>query len=297
VTKRYDQFVAVENVSFSVPRGAVFGLLGPNGAGKTTTIRMIMNITIPDSGKIFILGEPSTEGMSRRIGYLPEERGLYRKMKVLPHLAFLGEIRGLRVPEAKKRAAEWLDRLGLGEWKAKKVEELSKGMQQKIQFIGSILHDPDVIILDEPFSGLDPVNARVLKDLVLEFKERGKTIVLSTHVMEQAEKLCDEIALINRSHLVLEGKVDEIKRRYSGSRLTLRVSGSSDALRGVAGVKSVSADGNVLHVELEPDVSTPDFLRRATPVVEIESAVPYEVSLDDVFVAVVGGDARSEVAA
>ena len=296
VTKRYGDFVAVDGVSFSVPRGSIFGMLGPNGAGKTTTIRMIMNITVPDSGRISILGHPSTEGVSLRIGYLPEERGLYKKMKVLKHLEFLGEIRGLENAEARRRAERWLERLGASEWKNKKVEELSKGMQQKVQFIGSVLHDPEVLILDEPFSGLDPVNARLLKDQVLEFREEGKTIILSTHVMEQAEKLCDSIVLINRSHVVLEGRVDEIKRRFSGSRLLVKLQGDAAPLSDLAAVKSVRDGKEGVEVELSDGVSTPEFLRQASAKFDLESVVPHEVSLDDIFVTVVG-NAGTEVAA
>jgi ABC-2 type transport system ATP-binding protein len=295
VTKRYGDFEAVSGISFSVPAGKVFGLLGPNGAGKTTTIRMIMNITIPDSGSIHVEGEPSTSAASRRIGYLPEERGLYRKMKVLDQLVFLGEIRGLDAKESQRRARSWLERLGLPEWEKKKVEELSKGMQQKIQFIGSVIHDPSVIILDEPFSGLDPVNARVLKEEIIRFREEGKTVVLSTHVMEQAEKLCDEIALINRARLVLNGPVRELKRAHSGNRMVLQMSSPSDALRGVPGVRSVTERDGLVEVELDEALDPSRFLRDATQSCEIQSATPHERSLDEIFVSVVSADARPEV--
>ncbi len=265
VTKRFGDFTAVDSVSFTVPRGEIFGLLGPNGAGKTTTIRMIMNITIPDSGRVLILGRPSTDGASRKVGYLPEERGLYRKMKVLEHLVFLGEIRGIEQKEAKRRAAEWLERVKLEKWADKKVEELSKGMQQKIQFIGCAIHDPDVLILDEPFSGLDPVNALALKDLFLEFRERGKTIVFCTHVMEQAEKLCDEIVLINRAKVVLEGRLGEIKRRYSGNRLILRGEGSAAALRGAPGRPRRGGGGRNAERGARADVAAQRFPAGSLP--------------------------------
>ncbi|HVR41886.1 MAG TPA: ATP-binding cassette domain-containing protein [Thermoanaerobaculia bacterium] len=288
VTKRFGDFTAVDRISFDVPQGRIFGILGPNGAGKTTTIRMIMNITIPDSGRVLILGRPSTEGGSRAIGYLPEERGLYRKMKVLDHIVFLAEIRGVTGSEARRRAAEWLERVQLSEWGGKKVEELSKGMQQKIQFIGCVIHDPEVLILDEPFSGLDPVNARALKDLFVDLRERGKTLVLCTHVMEQAEKLCDEIVLINRSRLVLEGRLDEIKRRYSGNRFVLRGEGSPDALRAIPGVRGIEArDGTVL-IDLDDSTPRAAFLREATRAWAIESATPHAASLDEIFIQVVG---------
>ncbi len=288
VVKRFGDHLAVDDVSFSVGRGVMFGLLGPNGAGKTTTIRMIMNIIMPDSGVVEILGRPASEGASRQIGYLPEERGLYRKMKVLDHLIFLGEIRGLDRREAKKRAGEWLERLELQSWGKKKVEDLSKGMQQKIQFVGCVIHDPEILILDEPFSGLDPVNTRALKDLFVEFRERGRTVVFSTHVMEQAEKLCDEIALINRARLVLHGTMGEVKKQYSGNRLILRGEGPPDALRAIAGVRDVVVSDGGAEVALEPSTSPADFLREATSLWRVESAIPHEASLDEIFIKVVG---------
>ncbi|MGA7614816.1 MAG: ATP-binding cassette domain-containing protein [Thermoanaerobaculia bacterium] len=290
VTKSYDTFVAVNDVSFHVRPGTVFGLLGPNGAGKTTTIRMIMNITMPDSGEIRILGQPSTEVASRLIGYLPEERGLYRKMKVMDHLVFLGEIRGLDRATAKKRSLEWLEKFDLGEWQNKKVEELSKGMQQKIQFIGCAIHEPEVLILDEPFSGLDPVNTRILKETLLEYRDRGKTVILSTHVMEQAEKICDEIALINRSRLVLEGAIADIKRRFSGNRLVIRGEGQGSALEGLEGLVAVRQEDGQLEIDLVPGYRVSAFLRQAASRYEIESVARYEMSLDEIFVRAVSGD-------
>ncbi len=288
VTKRFGDFTAVDSVSFTVPRGEIFGILGPNGAGKTTTIRMIMNITIPDSGRVLILGRPSTDGASRSVGYLPEERGLYRRMKVLEHIVFLAEIRGVERKEAKRRSEEWLERVKLTKWGNKRVEELSKGMQQKIQFIGCAIHDPDVLILDEPFSGLDPVNSHALKELFLEFRERGKTVVLCTHVMEQAEKLCDEIVLINRARVVLEGRLSDVKKRYSGNRLMLRGEGSAETLRRLPGVHGIDETDGVLSVELEPTLPRSEFLREASRVFAIESAAPHEASLDEIFIRVVG---------
>jgi ABC-2 type transport system ATP-binding protein len=287
VTKRYGDFTAVDGVSFSVDPGTIFGLLGPNGAGKTTTIRMIMNITVPDSGSITVLGKPSTEGGGKLIGYLPEERGLYRKMKVIDHLVFLGEIRGLPVAEAKKRSGEWLERLSLVDWRNRKVEELSKGMQQKLQFIGCVIHEPKVLILDEPFSGLDPVNARVFKDLFVEMRQQGKTVVLSTHVMEQAEKLCDEIALINRSRLVLEGPIAQIKKQYSGNRMVLQGSGDSSRLGDIGGVRAVHHRDGQVEVELDQEMERGQFLRSASQIFDIDSVVPHEASLDEIFVQVV----------
>ncbi|MCA1732328.1 MAG: ATP-binding cassette domain-containing protein [Acidobacteria bacterium] len=288
VTKRYGDFTAVDSISFNVPPGTIFGILGPNGAGKTTTIRMIMNITIPDEGKITILGRPSTDAAARAIGYLPEERGLYRKMKVLEHIVFLGEIRGLDRAKAKKRGAEWLERVGLTQWADKKVEELSKGMQQKVQFIGTVIHEPEILILDEPFSGLDPVNARALKDLFLEMRDQGRTLVLCTHVMEQAEKLCDEIALINLSKLVLQGTLGDIKKQFSGNRLILRGAGEDAAISALPGVIGVARKDGALEVENDPALARGDFLREAARAWSLDSAMPHEVSLDEIFVNVVG---------
>ncbi|HVT45085.1 MAG TPA: ATP-binding cassette domain-containing protein [Thermoanaerobaculia bacterium] len=293
VTKRYGEFTAVDAISFDVSSGTVFGLLGPNGAGKTTTIRMIMNIIAPDSGSISVLGRSSREASAQVIGYLPEERGLYRRMKVIDHVAFLGEIKGLSRAVARRRADDWLERFGLIEWRTKKVEELSKGMQQKLQFIGCVIHDPQILILDEPFTGLDPVNARALKDLLLEFRQQGKTLVISTHIMEQAEKLCDEIALINRARIVLHGSLPRIRREYSRNRLTIRGGGSLERLATLEGVDGVWHRNGETEVELADGLAPGEFLRRATMVCDIESAVPHEASLDEIFVRIVDPTALS----
>jgi ABC-2 type transport system ATP-binding protein len=199
VTKAYDSVIAVNAVSLKVHAGAILGLLGPNGAGKTTTIRMIMNILVPDSGWIHVLGEPVSDSTRDKIGYLPEERGLYPRMKVLEIIVFLAALHGLTQVEAARRGKEWLDRLGLSEWSDKKLVDLSKGMQQKVQFITSVIHRPPLMILDEPFSGLDPVNAATIQEIMLDMRKQGSTIVLSTHRMEQVERLCDSICLIDKA--------------------------------------------------------------------------------------------------
>ena len=214
VVKRFGKFTAVDGLDLEVPAGVTFGLLGPNGAGKTTTIRMIMNITKADEGEIRVLGEPMSESLQERIGYLPEERGLYRKMKVIDQILFFASIKGVDRKTAMERLERWIDSMDLRPWLQKKTEELSKGMQQKVQFLGTIVHDPPVLILDEPFSGLDPLNVVLLKDFLTEFKRQGKTVVFSTHVMEQAERLCDRIALIYRGKKLLDGTVREIKHAY-----------------------------------------------------------------------------------
>jgi ABC-2 type transport system ATP-binding protein len=219
VSKRYAGHIAVRDISLTVPAGTVYGLLGPNGAGKTTTIRMILNIIAPDSGSITVLGCPTSDPeLSDRLGYLPEERGLYRKMQVRRVLRFLAELKGIPAAEANVRIDRWLDRLGLRtaerDWGTAQVDELSRGMQQKVQFIGALLHDPDLVILDEPFSGLDPVNAQALKDTILDLRRVGKTVIFSTHVIENAESMCDAVCIIARGSKLLDGSVSDVKTRY-----------------------------------------------------------------------------------
>src|SRR6201992_1042753 len=213
VRKRYGDFVAVAGISLSVPSGVIFGLLGPNGAGKTTTLRMIMDILAPDSGEVLLFGRQRQTDDLQRIRYLPEERALYRKMTVVDQLLFLGEIHGLKRRQALPLIQRWLERVELAEWGQRKVEELSKGMQQKVQLIGTVLHQPDILVLDEPFSGLDPINQGLFKTLLEEYRQQGKTLVFSTHGMEVAEKMCDHIGLISHGRLVLHGELKEIKRR------------------------------------------------------------------------------------
>jgi len=213
ITKKFGNHVAVDHVSFTVPRGVVYGILGPNGAGKSTTLRMITDIIAPDAGRIVILDNLAPGAQSApHIGYLPEERGLYPKMKVCEMIEFMGELRGLARAESKQRAAAWLDRLGLQQWAKNKVQDLSKGMQQKVQFATALIHEPALVILDEPWSGLDPINAEVLRDVVDDIRKAGRTVIFSTHGMEQAEKVCDAVCIIARGKMVLEGKLREIKR-------------------------------------------------------------------------------------
>ncbi len=234
ITKRFAAHVAVRDLSLVVPRGAVYGLLGPNGAGKTTTIRMILNVIAPDSGSITVLGASNTApGFLDRLGYLPEERGLYKKMQVRRLLRFLAELKGVNARTANGRIDEWLERLSLRsaekDWGNAKVDELSRGMQQKVQFIGTLLHDPDVIILDEPFSGLDPINAQALKDTVVDLKRRGKTVVFSTHLMDNAERLCDSVCIIARGEKVLDGTVAGVKSEHHKRNVALSLEGAPTA--------------------------------------------------------------------
>jgi ABC-2 type transport system ATP-binding protein len=284
VSKSFGKFHAVDGLSLSVPKGAMFGLLGPNGAGKTTTLRMIMNITAPDSGDIRILGNPMDRDMQNRIGYLPEERGLYRKMKVIDHLYFLAAIKEVGREQARRRIADWLDKMELRPWLNKKVDELSKGMQQKIQFIATIVHDPEILILDEPFSGLDPINVALMRDYFLEFRGRGKTIIFCTHVLEQAEKLCDEITLMARSRKILEGTLKDLKRRYSQDLLRIAMDASLpevSALPGVATAKQV--DGTFV-VGLLPGTDRREFLKRTLERYRIDAFSQKEPELEEIYI-------------
>jgi ABC-2 type transport system ATP-binding protein len=284
VSKMFGKFKAVDGLSLHVPKGAMFGLLGPNGAGKTTTIRMIMNITAPDTGDIRILGQPMDRATQNRIGYLPEERGLYRKMKVIDHLYFLAAIKEVSRDVARQRIEGWLDKMELKPWLNKKVDELSKGMQQKIQFIATIVHDPEILILDEPFSGLDPLNVALMREYFLDFRARGKTIVFCTHVLEQAEKLCDEICLMARSKKILEGSMKELKRRYAQDLLRISLDASLadvNALPGVASAKAV--DGNFI-VSLTPGTDRREFLRRALERHRIEAFSQKEPELEEIYI-------------
>ncbi len=239
IVKRYAEHVAVRDLSLAVPRGAVYGLLGPNGAGKTTTIRMILNIILPDSGSISLFGQPhNASGITDRLGYLPEERGLYKKMQVRRVLRFLAELKGVDKHDAELRIDEWMERFELKtaekDWGLSKIDELSRGMQQKVQFIGTLIHDPDLIILDEPFSGLDPVNAQALKDTVVELKRRGKTVIFSTHLMDNAERLCDSVCIIAHGDKVLDGAVADVKAQHGTRVVALTVdAGSRTAILGV----------------------------------------------------------------
>jgi ABC-2 type transport system ATP-binding protein len=284
VSKAFGRFKAVDELSFRVPRGAMFGLLGPNGAGKTTTIRMIMSITAPDSGAIRILGHPMDRQTQNRIGYLPEERGLYRKMKVIDHLYFLAAIKEVSRDTARQRIQGWLEKMELKPWLNKKVDELSKGMQQKIQFISTIVHDPDILILDEPFSGLDPLNVALMREYFLEFRGRGKTIIFCTHVLEQAEKLCDEIILMARSKKILEGSVKELKRRNSEGLLRISINASLADVNSLPGVATAKAQDGQFVVALEPGVNQRDFLKRALDLHTVEAFSQKEPDLEEIYI-------------
>ncbi len=272
IVKRYEGHVAVRSLSLQVPRGSVYGLLGPNGAGKTTSIRMLLNIIAPDEGEVLIGGVPNTQkGVLDRVGYLPEERGLYKKMQVRRLLRFLAELKGIGRRDADARIDQWLDRLDLRtatkDWGDAKVDELSRGMQQKVQFIGTLLHDPDLVILDEPFSGLDPINAQALKDTVVDLKRRGKTVIFSTHLMDNAERMCDSVCIIARGEKVLDGTIGDVKAAHGGSHVALGLDGAS-----TAAVNAVLADRTLVariddssryfEIELAPGGDSKALLRR-----------------------------------
>ncbi len=285
VTKSFGEFTAVDDLSLQVRPGRVFGLIGPNGAGKTTTIRMIVNITVPDSGTIEFLGQRMNTTLQDRIGYLPEERGLYKKMKVGEQLRFFAELKDLRGAEANKRIDEWLERLELSAWKEKRTKELSKGMQQKVQFITAVIHDPDLVILDEPFSGLDPVNVDLMKETILEQKAKGKTIILSTHQMEIAEKLCDDVCMINRAHKVLDGRLREIRRSFSRNAVALQFEGGDGLLNDPALVANIRQHGEDTEVLLVPGASPQILLKRLVESgVSISKFELVEPSLHDIFI-------------
>ncbi len=290
VTKAYESKVAVNHLNLSIDAGQMFGLLGPNGAGKTSSIRMIMGITIPDSGSVRLFGRPFERKSLERVGYLPEERGLYKKMKVIDQLVFFGCLHGLTADEARKRAIDWAKRMEIDESLNKKTEELSKGMQQKIQFIASLLHDPDLIIMDEPFSGLDPVNAVLVEKTLLELKDQGKAIVFSTHRMDQVEKLCDTICLIDNGRAVLAGKVREIKAGYERNRIIVEFEGSAEFLKSDQILEAENYSGHAA-IRLKEHGDAQKLLREATAIAKIYRFELVEPSLEEIFIQTVGGNA------
>lgn len=284
IRKEYDGKVAVDNLSLNIPRGVIFGIIGPNGAGKTTTIRMIMNIIAPDSGTITFDGQPVDESFKDRVGYLPEERGLYKKFTLEEVMIYMAELKGQPASITRTRIDGWLEKMGLSEYKTKKVQELSKGMQQKLQFVTTILHDPDIIILDELFSGLDPINMDLMKDIILDMKRDGKTVLFSTHVMEQAEKLCDHICMINRGHKVLDGTLTDIKRQFGRNSIQIDMEGDGAFIRQLAGVKGVSEFNNYIELQLKDDADPNVLLKEIAQIVSIKRFEIMEPSLYEIFI-------------
>ena len=292
VRKAYDTKIAVADLSFTIEPGSMFGLLGPNGSGKTSSIRMMIGITVPDSGTVNLFGQPFQRDILKRVGYLPEERGLYKKMKVMDPLIFLGELHGLDAHTASKRAHVWCERMEITEAILKKTEELSKGMQQKIQFIAALLHKPDLIIMDEPFSGLDPVNAALLMDTLVDLRKQGKTILFSTHRMDQVEKICDAIALISRGHLVLSGGMREVKSRYPRNRVQVSFEGDDSFLQHPS-VETAKNYGGQADIKLHGlNGASPDAqpllaaaIQRGTRISRFEVMEP---TLEEIFIETVG---------
>jgi ABC-2 type transport system ATP-binding protein len=285
VTKSFGDFTAVKELSLIVRAGRVFGLLGPNGAGKTTTIRMIVNITAPDTGSIALFGGAINAAVQNRIGYLPEERGLYRRMKVADQLRFFAELKNVRGKDVDRKIDDWLARVKLPEWKYKRSMELSKGMQQKIQFLTAVLHDPDLLILDEPFSGLDPINVELLKEIVLDLKRTGKTIIFSTHQMEVAEKICDDICLLNRSQKVLDGSLREIKSSFGRNAVAVRAVGGDGVLDDPALVSKLVHHSDETQALLAPGADAQVLLKRLIDSgATIEKFEMVEPSLNDIFI-------------
>ncbi|HVP63796.1 MAG TPA: ATP-binding cassette domain-containing protein [candidate division Zixibacteria bacterium] len=287
VCKSYETHLAVDNLSFSIEQGSVFGLLGPNGAGKTSSIRMMIGITVPDTGEVGMFGAPFHRGMLQMVGYLPEERGLYKKMKVLEMLVFLAQLKGLDSTTATKRATEWMQRLDLGDWLKNKIEELSKGMQQKVQFIAAVLHDPEFLILDEPFSGLDPSSSLALKDALLELKKQGKTILFSTHRMDTVERLCDTICLINHGRNVLSGDLKEIKASYGRSAVQLEYEGEMPFLSDRSLVQSYNNFGNYVELKPAPGRDPQELLNIALKTARVMRFEVVEPSLEEIFIDIV----------
>ncbi len=290
VTKRYGNFTAVDAVSFSVEKGRIFGILGPNGAGKTSTIRMINYITAPDEGNISILDKPVSHESQNSIGYLPEERGLYKKMKVGEQLLYLVQLRGLSHSEALKSIRYWLKRFEADGWYNKEIQELSKGMQQKIQFIATIAHNPDIYIFDEPFSGLDPINSELLKQVIIELREQGKTILFATHRMEQVEQMCDDICLFNRGKEILHGKLSEVKRSFGRNTVLLEFDGDGSFIDSLNDVRVNNRSTNFAEIRLLNGTDEQSILKEAINHVKLRKFEFVQPTLNEIFISTVGED-------
>jgi len=289
VGKSFGTVQAVKGISARIPKGSIYGFIGPNGAGKTTTIRMIMGILYPDRGTIQVLGSPSPESVKSRMGYLPEEKGLYKKMKLGEMVAYLGRLKGLSGVEARKRSHKLLDQFGLGEWIHKKCVTLSKGMGQKVQIIGTLIHEPELVILDEPFSGLDPVNMEVVREIVLQMKRDGKTVIFSTHVMAQAEQMCDYIMLINKGDKVLDGSLAEVKGG-KGKAIVVDYDGDGAIFSQLPGVVQVRDAGKQAELSLADNADPQQILAELVGKITIRRFDMREPSLHEIFIRTVGGD-------
>jgi ABC-2 type transport system ATP-binding protein len=288
IRKEYGTKVAVKDLSLEVPEGVIYGIIGPNGAGKTTTIRMIMDIIAPDSGRILVDGKPADRTFRDRVGYLPEERGLYKKLTLQEVMLYMARLKNRSDDEIRPLIDPWLERMNLIDYKDRKVEDLSKGMQQKLQFITTILHDPEIIILDELFSGLDPINIELIKDILLEQKRAGKTILFSTHVMEQAEKLCEYICMISSGEKVLDGRMADVKAKFGKNAIQFEIDGDGAFIRDIPGVQRVTEFNNYLEARLDDGADPGNILKEVSDRVTIRRFEIVEPSLYDIFIELAG---------
>jgi ABC-2 type transport system ATP-binding protein len=291
LTKDFENVRAVDNASFVVPEGSIFGLIGRNGAGKTTTIRTMMNIYMPDNGEVTLRGTKIGREFRDKVGYLPEERGLYKKMKILDTLMYFAELKGKTGREVHKQAVKYLEKFDLDDRKNSKVEELSKGNQQKLQFIMTVLHDPEFLILDEPFAGLDPINTNLLKEIILEKKHEGKVIIISTHLMDYAEKMCDHIAMIDHGRIILNGSMSEIKSKYANRNISLNYDGDISFLRNHSMVEKISDFGNSTGIRIKDTGNSQELLRLLLDNnVTIKRFDANDISLHEIFVELAGSE-------
>jgi ABC-2 type transport system ATP-binding protein len=290
IRKEYDGKIAVENLSLQIPRGAIYGIIGPNGAGKTTSIRMVMNITAPDSGRILIKGQERPKEFTNLIGYLPEERGLYKKMTLEQTIIYMAELKGYSPAKSRPKIGPWLEQMQLSGYRNRKVEELSKGMSQKLQFITTIIHEPELLILDELFSGLDPLNTELIKNVLLDLKRSGTTILFSTHVMEQAEKLCDNLCMISRGRKVMDGRLSEVKSRFGKNALQIEIEGDGSFVGSLPGVVGVTDFNRYLELRLANGANPDNILRALIEKVSVRRFVIVEPSLYDIFIEVANVD-------
>ncbi len=290
IRKEYEDKVAVDSLSLEIPKGVIYGIIGPNGAGKTTTIRMVMNITIPDSGEILFERKQVDETFRDRVGYLPEERGLYKKMTLTEVVNYMAALKDYPSSKVKEKLDYWLKRVDLLEYKDKKVEELSKGMQQKLQFITTIIHEPEIIILDEIFSGLDPLNIELIKDIIMDLKRDGKTILFSTHVMEQAEKLCDNLCMISQGQKVLDGTLTEIKSKFGKNSIQISIEGDGQFIKELPGVKSFRETNNYIEIKIDTHSDTNQILKSVVDKVLVKRFEIVEPSLYEIFIETANAD-------
>lgn len=297
LTKTFDKIVAVDNASFEVPEGSIFGLIGRNGAGKTTTIRMMMNIYLPDSGEVILRGTKVGQDFKNQVGYLPEERGLYKKMKVVDILYYFAELKGKTGRDLHKKADEYLKRFELYDRRLSKIEDLSKGNQQKVQFIATILHDPEFIILDEPFSGLDPINTNLLREIILEMKKKGKVIIFSTHLMDFAEKMCDHIVMIDHGKIILKGALNEIKSNYAQKNVSLTYDGDISFLKSDPMVEKISDYGNTTGIRLRDSNQAQQLLRMLLDRnITVKKFDANDISLQEIFIELAGNETNGKEA-